>query len=638
MSENNRNNTSSNRFRGSFEVEEYSPGASAPRAKTASGADASGSVRPQAPNPVQPRPRAAAASQRAAADTARSARPDIDAGTSRPAQAKRAPSSAAAKPAAGAARSVRPENASRAAASPQSRPAEPARKRAPSASAQSASGGAKPRPRSAVSEPAAEGAEAARRASALPEWAKLGIVALVIMAMIGGVAKIILSSGTQEDRTIIQPIVSVNDTPEPDDGQSNAQIVLNTDNGAVPANPASPTGESAATPEPTSWNAALSQTREPVVIPDEDLRHATVRMAGDVIIDWEMLQDSYNMILDGYDFSNMFSMIGDTLSSADFTMINIEASLKKGKYGYSGYPTFTTPPSILTALKNAGCDMVTMCNNHMLDCFCDGLVDSVGLVEKAGLQHVGGFTDEEDSRTPEIIDICGIKVGFVCYTQTTNSVEEKCDDRYKYLVKYLKKSDFAADVDRARAAGAEVVIAIPHWGEEYKRSPETTTTGYAKQLVAAGADLIIGGHPHVVQPAEYITTTDQYGSVRTALCVYSLGNFLSQHIDSYTESGIVFEFTIQERNDGTFAITQPGYVPVFCWKEPALDANGNQIKSTQKERTKRDVWHVRVLPIALYMENPPAGMDEAQYQRMRQCWFDALEVMGNNDVMQVLSQ
>ena len=368
------------------------------------------------------------------------------------------------------------------------------------------------------------------------------------------------------------------------------------------------------------------------------MRRATIRMAGDVIVEWEMLQDSYNAVMDTYDFAPYLSMIGDTLSSADYTMINIEASLKKGKYGYSGYPQFTTPPAILQVLKNAGCDMITMCNNHMLDAYCDGLVESVGLVERAGLDHIGGFVDEEDGASPEIYEINGIRVGFVTYTQTTNTMEDHCDDRYKYLVHYLKKAKFADDVAKARSAGAEVVVAVTHWGEEYKRVPEAATTNYAKQLVAAGADVIIGSHPHMVQPAEYITATDSSGNSRTALCVYSLGNFLSQHVAQYTDAGIVFEFTIQENTDGSFSIVEPGYVPVFAWKWPVTDANGNPVKSATKNRDNWIVNKVRVIPIAPYMETPPEGMDAETYERMRQCWFETLEVMGNNSVMQVLGQ
>ena len=266
-------------------------------------------------------------------------------------------------------------------------------------------------------------------------------------------------------------------------------------------------------------------------------------------------------------------------------------------------------------------------------------MESVGYVNDARLDHIGGYVDQEDSETPEIYEINGIKVGFVTYTQVTNDMEYKSDDRVNYLVKYLKNAKFKDDIAKTRAAGAEVIVAVTHWGEEYKRAPEAATASYAKQLVAAGADIIIGGHPHMVQPAEYITATDANGVSRTALCVYSLGNFLSQHVAKYTDSGIVFEFTIQENTDGSFSIVEPGYVPVFVWKWAATDpATGKTIMSTTKGREDKPVYNLRLLPIAPYMETPPAGMDDEQYARMRECWFETLEVLNNSSVIQVLSE
>ena len=315
-------------------------------------------------------------------------------------------------------------------------------------------------------------------------------------------------------------------------------------------------------------------------------------------------------------------MIGNTLSKSDYTMINIDASLRKGKYGYSGYPQFTTPPVILQVVKNVGVDMITMCNNHMLDGYCDGLVESVGHVEAAGLDHIGGYTDEADSKTPEVYTINGIRVGFVSYTHSTNTMENYCDERSKFLVKRFKNADFKADVDAARAAGAEVVVAVAHWGEEYKRAPDSDQQYWAKKLVAAGIDLIIGGHPHMVQPAEYITATDSNGISRTALCVYSIGNFLTQHRSPYTDSGIVFEFTLAEQADGTIAVTAPGYVPVYVW--------------TFKNAAGADDY--RVLPTGVYMNSRPDGMSDEQYSRMCETWNETTSLMGSDAVLKTLTE
>lgn len=449
----------------------------------------------------------------------------------------------------------------------------------------------------------------------IPMWAGVSVIAVtvVIVALVGiGLLKgpgedvqTQIVSGTQQQMPAATDALPEADAPDDSSEAKDGQI---TEPSAEPTVDTSVLGDAMATKSPAVNNGAR--------------RSATIRMAGDVIIDEEMLEASYDKASDSYNFEPYFELIGDTLSSSDYTMINIEASLRKGKYGYSGYPQFTTPPVILQVVKKYGADMITMCNNHMLDGYCDGLVESVGHVEKAGLDHIGGYVDEADSNEPEIYEINGIKVGFVTYTHSTNSLERHCDDRTKFLVNYFKTSNCYEDIRKARKAGAEVIVAVTHWGEEYKREPESTTRQYAKALVAAGADVIIGGHPHMVQPAEYITTQGADGQSRTALCLYSLGNFLSQHRVQYTDSGVVFEFTIQENADGSFAITNPGYVPVYVWT--FKNANGDD--------------DYRVLPVGQYLNNPPSGMSSEQENRMKQSLQETLELMGGNSVITALQK
>lgn len=446
----------------------------------------------------------------------------------------------------------------------------------------------------------------------IPMWAGISIIAVTLLAVVLVSVSLLMPKQDAQVNT-----ASNNNLPAATDAVPQA-----TD--AAPEGGATEPEPTEAVPEPTVNvdPSVFAQTPSGSNPSAGGLRKATIRMAGDVIIDTEMLKACYTKATDSYNFEPYFELIGDTLSSSDYTMINIEASLRKGKYGYSGYPQFTTPPVILQVVKKFGVDMITMCNNHMLDGYCDGLVESVGHVNAAGLDHIGGYVDEADSNEPEIYEINGIKVGFVTYTHSTNSLERHCDDRTKFLVNYFKTSNCGTDIAKARAAGAEVIVAVTHWGDEYKRQPESTTRKYAQALVAAGADVIIGGHPHMVQPAEYITVTGADGKTRTALCLYSLGNFLSQHRVQYTDSGVVFEFTIQENADGSFAITNPGYVPVYVWT--FKNANGDD--------------DYRVLPVGQYLNNPPSGMSSEQENRMKQSLQETLELMGGNSVITALQK
>ena len=453
----------------------------------------------------------------------------------------------------------------------------------------------------------------------VPMWLGIAIIAVTVLVVVLISVKLLGGFGTDKTAApaaapaataTVEP-AATEETPE---AQGDAALPDATEEAPSVEGDAEPgSADPAAVPQATASTGSGTAT---------GLRSATIRMAGDVIIDTEMLDACYDKASGTYNFDPYFSLIGDTLSSADYTMINIEASLRKGKYGYSGYPQFTTPPVILNVIKKYGVDMVTMCNNHMLDAYCDGLVESVGLVEAAGLDHIGGFVDKADSESPEIYEINGIKVGFVTYTHSTNTMEKYCDERAAYLVHYFKNSNCASDIAKARAAGAEVVVAVTHWGDEYKRAPESTTRKYAQALVAAGADVIIGGHPHMVQPAEYVTVTNANGESRTALCLYSLGNFLSQHRIQYTDSGVVFEFTIQENSDGTFSITEPGYVPVYVWT--FKNSNGDD--------------DYRVLAMGASLENRPEGMSDDQYNHMKECLQETFEVMGSDTVIKALKR
>lgn len=458
------------------------------------------------------------------------------------------------------------------------------------------------RPASPAGRPRGSGSRRGGGGGQLPPLLKLLCFALVALLCVGVTVKI-TSSLTRDRRqqTVSYADGSSGTTAEP----------------TVTDAPDTP-GQSA-TDEP-EWEQPEA---DPTDAPSDGLRRATIRTCGDVIMHQPLLETALSAGGgSAYSFDNYFSTIASTMSNADWTVINIEATLRKNKYGYAGYPQFSTPPSILSTLSACGVDMLTMCNNHMLDGFWDGLRESIGLVEDAGLAHVGAYATQEAYNTPEILEICGIKVGFLNYTQSTNTMETKSDKAAtEYGFRYISRANFAQQVQALRDAGAEVVVGYMHWGEEYERTPESSTQKYAKQLVAAGVDIVIGGHPHVVQPCEYVTATAADGTTRTALVVYSIGNFISDQRLQYRDSGIIFEFTIEEQPDGSFAITRPAYIPTYVWRWGSDDTG----------------YDYRILPIGQYMDAPPAGMSEADYTRMKECWYEIYAQMGGDSVCTALA-
>ena len=364
-----------------------------------------------------------------------------------------------------------------------------------------------------------------------------------------------------------------------------------------------------ATPAPTAIPTP-EPTPSPVPTPrPEGLRSARLRVIGDVMVCEKQLK-AYKST--GYDFHPEFDYIKDMLQNADYTMANMEGTV--GKYndsGYSGYPQFNCPETILEALKDSGVDFLTLANNHMLDRWFDGMKNTVTWVEQYGFDHVGAYRTAQERNTPVVCEVNGIKIGFVAYTHSTNTMEKRGvdPDAVSYGVPYLYKSDIEADVKRVKDAGAEVVIAFPHWGEEYVREPDSNQVKYAKKLAMAGVDVIIGSHSHMVQPMGYVDFTDAAGKPRRVFIMFSMGNFLSDHTKQYCDNGIIVEFTINEHEDGSFSCDNVGYIPTYTWQPTEGDS--------------------RVLPSGKYLKTRPAGMSDAAYDRMVESYNEITSKIGS---------
>ena len=251
----------------------------------------------------------------------------------------------------------------------------------------------------------------------------------------------------------------------------------------------------------------------------------------------------------------------------------------------------------------------------MLDRWSGGVANTVDNVEKYGFGHVGAYRTKAEKDAPVIYEVGGIKFGFVAYTHTTNTQETVCDpEGVKYGVPYLYKADIEGDIKRLRDAGAEVVIAFPHWGKEYIRTPDSSQKKYARKLAEAGADIILGSHSHTVQPMGFQTVKNSDGRTRKVFTMFSLGNFISDHVSQYTDNGIVVDFTVQENQDGTFSVVNVGYIPTYTWKQ-----NGA----------------ITVLPSGRYLDHKPSGMNSSNYKRMKESYNEIVSIIGND--FQVLS-
>lgn len=319
----------------------------------------------------------------------------------------------------------------------------------------------------------------------------------------------------------------------------------------------------------------LAERAAPSVIQDDSPASVTIRVAGDFVIHSGVFNSAIKAGGGTPDFSEMLSPIAFYLSQADFTITNVDGVMGSDaflkKHPYSGYPAFSTPRQLIGNLKSCGVDLMTLANNHALDYYFDGLKSTISSMVEAGMPYIGGYSTLEDKRTARVFDVGGIRIGFLNYTDGLNQMDKipSLDpDALKYGVDFWPYADIDADISRLKTEGAELIVCLMHWGIEYQLQPGQSQQNKAQKLADAGVDVIIGGHPHVVQKAEYVTCK---ATGKKVLCLYSLGNFLSDQRNDGKDSGLIFDFTVTRDEDGNITVSDPCYVVTHVWRK----ANGS---------------------------------------------------------------
>lgn len=283
-----------------------------------------------------------------------------------------------------------------------------------------------------------------------------------------------------------------------------------------------------------------------MLFPQEE---ATIVFAGDAMQHKSQLE---NASRGGgvYDYSETFAEIALWVQSADYAVVNLETTL--GDHNFSGFPMFCTPDSYASALKDAGFDLFLNANNHTLDRRDNGLRRTVRVLDSLGVAHTGTYTDAaaRNASVPLVRDINGFKVAFLNYTYGTNGI----DIQGNVVVDYIDRKKMTADIKSARSAGAELVVVLPHWGIEYELTERAPQRELAKFMLDNGADAVIGGHPHVIQPMH--RTGD--GAV-----VYSMGNFVSGMRTTDTRGGAMVSMHIKRDKAGKAVIDGMKYRLIF---------------------------------------------------------------------------
>lgn len=290
-----------------------------------------------------------------------------------------------------------------------------------------------------------------------------------------------------------------------------------------------------------------------------------------------------------YDYSKCFHLIAPAIMEADYAVCNLEVPLGGGPR-YSGYPCFSAPDSYAKALKDAGFDLFLTANNHCLDSGDKAARRTLLALDSLGVDHIGTYRDAAQRKqlVPFIKNINGIKFAFLNYTYGTNGIEP----RDGMEVALINRDKMKQEIKAARDAGAEMVVVAVHWGVEYVLLENAGQRDLANFLVDQGVDLIIGGHPHVIQPMKVVRNEKENKDV---LVVYSLGNFISNMKTGDTRGGALVRVRVERDENGTARFKHADYDTFFSAKPTGPGTNFTVIPSSRPDlipASQRNHWQI----------------------------------------------
>ena len=362
--------------------------------------------------------------------------------------------------------------------------------------------------------------------------------------------------------------------------------------------------------------------KEEEAIENEEIKYIDIVSLGNLIIHQSQINGAKNE--NGYDFSPSFQYIKEMVSEADISLGILEGALAGGEP--TGYPIFNSPDEVIDSLRDTGIDVVNYANNHIYDYDDEGLQRTIEITKEKGLDVLGvKSTEEEKSYLVKEVD--GVKIGFASYvfeTETINGYKtinsnpvsinsENLINTFNYNDLESFYNRIASEISAMKAEGVEFIIASMHWGEEYNTYIEATQNEIAKKLNELGVDIILGGHPHVIQPYEIICNE----SGHSTFVIYSQGNSLSNQSEqeigvAESEDGIMIKFTL-EKKDGNVSLKEYKIIPTWVYKEEKGDGT----------------YYHKIIPVEEALANPDKyGINSDVYARLENSLNRTKSILG----------
>ena len=314
-------------------------------------------------------------------------------------------------------------------------------------------------------------------------------------------------------------------------------------------------------------------TSQPFII------QAKLAVVGDIMVHDYQYNEAYESATDTYNFMHNFQDVKKYFDGYDVVLGNLELTFGGKDRPYASFPCFNTPDEFLDALEDAGFDILTTANNHSMDTGKAGLIRTLDKLDEYGIAHMGTYRSAEERDKILLKNVNGITFAFLSYTYSTNGIP--IPDTY--LVNLIDNDQMTADIKKAREM-ADVVVVMPHMGNEYESYPREIFKEWADLMFIAGADIVLASHPHVLQPMEY-RKIDHGDGVHDGFIIYSLGNFISSQTTPPRNASIVLHLTIVQVGDEPPNVKEVSFVPIWTQFRNAQNRNDFVVRSVYERLT-----------------------------------------------------
>lgn len=354
-------------------------------------------------------------------------------------------------------------------------------------------------------------------------------------------------------------------------------------------------------PEPTETEPPETTLPEP----ERVVATATIAAQGDLLMHKPVFDTCLQS--DGsYNFESIFRYVKEYVSGYDYALANLETTFGGDQFKYQGNPEFNCPDALVDSVVEAGYDMLLTANNHAADTTAVGITRTVEKVREAGLTALGTQLNDEEPKYA-VVDVNGIRIGMVCYTygySASNgsfSLNGLAPIKDVGQVNYFMNNNLdklytqaQQQMDAMKAEGAEATMMFIHWGTEYQLTENATQQQIAQKLCDMGFDVIVGGHPHVVEPVDLLESTVDPN--HKTVVIYSMGNAVSNQRTGisnlfptgYTEDGVLFTVTFEKYSDGTVYVAQTDVMPT--WVNMSSVNGKKEYNILPLDDARRDQW------------------------------------------------